>query len=114
MGIAKDIMKREKTVSAAIYTAEQTFINGEVGSKTWTLSKTADALFWLSSQRDAYVSEKFSVDVDVVFAFDSDSVSVSDVPDTAKITVNDIDYAVITSVDIAEQGELLIVYGKKI
>ena len=114
MSFLSDISSKEKTVTIDIYALSQTFTDGVLGDPVWTKANTVTkCLFWKGGASDVIQSDKGTVKIDAVTAIDPAKISDTAIDETSKLQVNGVDYSIITAVDIAEQGDLIIAYLKR-
>jgi hypothetical protein len=87
--ILDNIFASQKTYQASIQILTQTFVNGQIGAKVWTTSKTVECLFWRGSLAVSMVSEKFKADVAAVVIVRPDDITMQEIPVTSRICIKD-------------------------
>lgn len=113
MSFLDSIFANEKTTTAYIELLTQPFVDGELGKKKWTPSGSFECLFWRGSTAERYVSDQYKAIVAGLAVARPEDLEVSDIPESCRIKINDIYYAVIYPDDIAEQGEVIQIPLKK-
>ena len=113
MAFLDSIFSGNKTETVEVYQKSQTFVNGVLGPEEWTKTKEFTGLFWRGAMAERYVSERYRADVAGVVVARPTDVSISDIPQSAKLVIDNVDYFVIYVDDVANQGKVIQIPVKK-